>query len=192
MKSELTPEQRQERRDRLIATMNAAVAVGQRVCKVIMDMEEGQRCAKQEFIDRIPTMDYDELYGMSYYGASDIQALCKAELKRRRKENFKNKIRTMKKALFGLSVMVISATGIAQKAPENKMQLTITEGQMVSIYQLLQTAKTSVWDNPQLAAPYAKQLSIFADSLSNVFVKQSLLWHPDTARKQVDTAKPKK
>lgn len=104
----------------------------------------------------------------------------------------------MKKAITIILLSIISFSAFSQTAKKQSfiapnepktITITLTESQMIKVYTLLVSGKAGIFDSDQLTAKGAKDLSIFADSLNNVFVLQSQKWHPAPVPKTDSTQK---
>lgn len=100
----------------------------------------------------------------------------------------------MKSILF-ITALFFSLSGLAQTAKEPKIDpkmvtLTLTEQQMVDLHLILIAGRPGLFDSEQLSAHAAKGLALFDDSLDNVFILQSMKWHPAPPKiKQDSTSK---
>lgn len=89
------------------------------------------------------------------------------------------------KLLIICLLSTLSLAGFSQTAKEPKIDaqpktvtLTLTEQQMVDLHLILIAGRPGLFDSEQLSAHAAKGLALFDDSLDNVFILQSMKWHP--------------
>lgn len=100
------------------------------------------------------------------------------------------------KLLIICLLSTLSLAGLAQTAKEPKIDpkmvtLTLTEQQMVDLHLILIAGRPGLFDSEQLSAHAAKGLALFDDSLDNVFIQQSMKWHPQPPKVRTDSTKVK-